>query len=133
MMYGTKTGYSLTWKSNIPQVRLSLNKRDRRARHVLFPLGHYSRWRTASVIKNQFQDQLRLGQVITRVRLQFVEKIWERVCGKVPRSIGVPLFPWGIRTSHRSLPAPFPTSRFHSFSSFPLRYVTREKEVPSHF
>lgn len=40
-----------------------------------------------------------------RVRLQFVGKIWERVCGKVPRSIDVPLFPRGIRTSHRSRPS----------------------------
>lgn len=72
MMYGAKTGYTLTWKSNISQTG-SLVKGVVVYGRLCFPFfsllswsrGHYSRWWTASSIKNQFQDQLRLRQVIT--------------------------------------------------------------------
>lgn len=87
MMYGTKVGYSLTWKSNISQAEPSLDERRfervRCARHVSFPsLGHYSRWWTASPIKNQFQDQLRLGQVITGSGCNSSERFEKEYVGK---------------------------------------------------
>lgn len=83
MIYGTKTGYSLTWKTNISQAGLSFNERGRRARHVPFPShGYYSRWRTASTIKNQFQDQLRLGQVITGSGCNSLKRFEKECVGK---------------------------------------------------
>lgn len=81
MMYGTKTGYSLTWKSNISQ-KPPFNER-KRARHIpSSPFGHYLRWRMTSAIKNQFQDQLCLGQVITGSGCNSSKRFEKKCVGK---------------------------------------------------
>lgn len=77
-----KAGYSLTRRSNISQAEPSLKERGRRVRSVDHLSHGDSRWWTASAIKNQFQDQLRLGQVITGSGCNSLERFEKECAGK---------------------------------------------------
>lgn len=135
-------GYSLTWKSNISQTEPSLSLNERRfervrcARHVSFPSLGQLEMMNGVAHKKPISGSAASRTSDYRVRLQFVEKIWERVCGKECRDLSTFHYSreaYGPRID--LLPSPFhlfPFSLLFLPLPFPLRYVTREKEAFCH-